>query len=328
MNNEIILAIIKHFGRIKNITAFIIFILFVIFFSWLADSLVEVVRLLFQREYTTLFIILSLTFSGSLFIYFYFKHYNVSIYNFQLSDFITVSLVIFSFGIAGFNILKILNSQDFMYFIQFYFSSNFFFAIWILLRNININLRFSVKEIPQRKNDFKALIVFLSVINDPNKLQKVMNSKDIEEVFESFVPWEMQLRIIKAFQTNLKFVYVIGSKDSIDPQTSRLIPGSYNQIEYFSELLMKFFDIVIEKHNIPLDFEDLRANIEALEEAYSKLHSKGLRSNEILIDITGGKKIQSSAGAFSGLAYDRYFCYVSPDNKEKIIIYDVVMLEN
>ncbi|MCS6955782.1 MAG: hypothetical protein NZM44_05445 [Candidatus Calescibacterium sp.] len=322
IHNELILTISKQFGKVKTIWGFLVFILFVIFFSWLADSLIEIVKISIGGKFWILmmvFISLSLSFT---FIIFYSKFYSLNIKNINV-NFLPIISIVFVIGFAfGFYFFK--NDRDFLvYFFQFYTSSNFFFMVWVFIKDLDLNLKFSVKEINSDQVKFRGIIIFLSVLND-NFLEKVKGIKNISEIAQDRISWEMQLRIIQKFSENLQFIYIIGS-DNYKSQK-----GSYYQIDDFIQILknLGYENFIIQKHNEPIDFENLEVNIRSLELAYNFLRNQNLKPNEILIDITGGQKIQSAAGAFCGLAYDRYFCYISTNNKDNIRIYDVVPLDS
>lgn len=210
--------------------------------------------------------------------------------------------------------------EDYVYgALKIFFGLTNFYMGWRLIKDIIIKTKFSVKSINIQEYKPKALIIFLSNIQDTNTICSLQCQKSINEIFQGRkIAWEMQIRIIDKFKDSLKYVYIIPSKES------------YEQIEYFKTLFRKIkeFSLYGEKIEIisfeeGIDFEDLRKNIEVIEEIYEKLIlDKKIEPNDILIDITGGQKIQSAAGSFSSLAYDRYFCYISTNTKE-IKVFDV-----
>jgi len=85
--------------------------------------------------------------------------------------------------------------------------------------------------------------------------------------------------------------------------------------------------IQVIEHNKGIDFENLKENLDAIEEAYNYLkNDEKINEKDIIIDATGGQKIQSSAAAFSSLAYDRIFIYVSTNTYE-IKAFDVIIVK-
>ena len=72
-----------------------------------------------------------------------------------------------------------------------------------------------------------------------------------------------------------------------------------------------------------LDFEDVRELVEALDKIYQGLKEEcGYKAQDILIDITGGQKVSTIAGAIVSLSEGRSFQYVSTKNYS-ISTYDV-----
>jgi hypothetical protein len=79
----------------------------------------------------------------------------------------------------------------------------------------------------------------------------------------------------------------------------------------------------------PIDFDDLRSSIDEINNSYNALTKEhGLKENEIIIDITGGQKIQSAAGAFYSSSYDRYFCYLSTKTRKLKIFVAIIEPQN
>ncbi len=214
----------------------------------------------------------------------------------------------------------------FLSLIQFFISSYFFIYLYFLLRkhlNKLDKIKYTVKKVNPK--GIKALVLFLSKPNfDPQKLNNIINSiKDFEkdEMKNTKINWEIPVliisKIIHELKNDLKIVYVILSKESNE------------YFDIFKNFVKKLInndlkqDLEILSLEEIVDFENLENTIEAIDRAYSYLNSKGLKNNEIIIDITGGQKIQSTAGGFYASSYDRYFCYLSTNTKE-LLIFDVI----
>jgi hypothetical protein len=204
---------------------------------------------------------------------------------------------------------KVFDDRDsLLTFIQFSFSLSVFLIGWLYIKNFEFS--FSVKEV--KPKDIKGLIMFLS---NWDKNFNLNDFRTLEEFYSysnnTKCPWEMQLKVLEEYSL-IKYVYVIGSK------------SSYYQISQFESLVKKFFkDITIISHKDAIDFENLEESIKAIEEGFKCLKEKRLKDSQILIETTGGQKIQSIAGAFFSSTYDRYFVYVSTNTKE-VKVFDVV----
>jgi hypothetical protein len=335
--------LIKQLGRIKKFSTFIIALAFILSLSWFADGLSGIISKcnLFLFFISLLFPIFNLSFwfIGSNFkkflndfililavlitiltsISLLFKLvFLVVILGYSLIILFLYIMVVFGISIKSdsfeispemvsllslaFSVInvflfallfwKIFDDRDsLLTFIQFSFSLSVFLIGWLYLKNFEFS--FSVKEV--KPKDIKGLIMFLS------NWDKNSNK----------CPWEMQLKVLEEYSL-IKYVYVIGSK------------SSYYQISQFENLVKKFFkDITIISHKDAIDFENLEESIKAIEEGFKCLKEKRLKDSQILIETTGGQKIQSIAGAFFSSTYDRYFVYVSTNTKE-VKVFDVV----
>lgn len=74
-----------------------------------------------------------------------------------------------------------------------------------------------------------------------------------------------------------------------------------------------------------VDFEDAKQLVEAIELAHDLLRARDIAAYDILIDITGGQKPPTVAGAAVSLAEGRRFQYVSMHDY-KVLTYDVTYL--
>jgi hypothetical protein len=335
--------LIKQLGRIKKIPTFIIALAFILSLSWFADGLIGIIskgslflffisllvpifNLLlwfigsnfkkFLNDFVLIlavlitiltsisllfklvFLVVILGYSLIILFLYIMVVFGISIKNdsFEISpEMVSFLSLIFStvFLIASLLVFgRIFDDRDSLSaFIQFSFSSSVFLSAWLYIRNFEFS--FSVKEV--KPKDIKGLIMFLS------NWDKNSNK----------CPWEMQLKVLEEYSL-IKYVYVIGSK------------SSYYQISQFESLVKKFFkDINVIPHKDAIDFENLEESIKAIEEGFKCLKEKGLKDSQILIETTGGQKIQSIAGAFFSSTYDRYFVYVSTNTKE-VKVFDVI----
>jgi hypothetical protein len=196
----------------------------------------------------------------------------------------------------------------------------FFIYIYNKLKKIKFPINFNVQEKEaDTLNGFKGLIIFLSTpsknLTSDDIRNLIKENKDKPNLGQNNFNWENYYLIIKEFKNNLEYIYVIVSKDS----------SKYEDVfkDYINQVV-DFKGKIIFSTN-PIDFDDLRSSIDQINYSYNKLIKEhGLKENEIIIDITGGQKIQSAAGAFYSSSYDRYFCYLST-NKRKLKIFDAII---
>ncbi|MEO2069463.1 MAG: hypothetical protein ABGX27_08180 [Desulfurobacteriaceae bacterium] len=185
-------------------------------------------------------------------------------------------------------------------------------------------------EEPEKK---KILIPFLSVINKGEnivdsqtlleEIEKIPDNLPLEEKIEVIQQnsllrkWRMPIEAIKYHQPKLEKIIVITSSQSLE------------QVPAFKELVKKCFGESFEKKivkKLVSDFENIKELFNVLDDVYSEIRKEGYRDKDAIIDITGGQKINSIAGAFMTSFYnDREFQYVSTQN-HKIKSYDVRLI--
>jgi len=71
-----------------------------------------------------------------------------------------------------------------------------------------------------------------------------------------------------------------------------------------------------------INFEDIEGVFKVIEGFYRTAGQKRIREDDIIIDITGGQKTNSIAGALATLAIRKKFQYISTGDKE-VYSYDV-----
>jgi hypothetical protein len=137
--------------------------------------------------------------------------------------------------------------------------------------------------------------------------------------------WQQVMRGIEP-HANLKYVYIIGSKDSAKMQgSSRFLKEA--------ELLINQYHpkASIQCLNTPVDFEDFDELVNALEEAIRFLKEHGAQEKDIIIDVTGGQKTASIAGAVVTLTRETTFQYVRTNPKyndvRDVLAYDVAAIQ-
>jgi hypothetical protein len=300
--------LVKQLGKIKKPSTFLVALIFILSLSWLADGFAGIIKLFFSGN--LIFILISiLTILVNLFLYFLLRKVKfLSRHRYKaLILSILISFIVILF--IAFFLKK--DIENLMAFVQFSFSLSFFFMVWFYIKDFEI--LFSVKEVEPK--GVKGLIMFLSDWSNKPPDFNPCNFSALQKFYDYSTnircPWEMQLRILEKYPS-IEYVYVIGSI------------RSFKQISEFESLVKKFFEevILIYPEN-GIDFENLEENIKAIEGGFKCLKEKNLKDSQILIETTGGQKIQSIAGAFFSSTYDRYFVYVSTNTKE-VKVFDVV----
>ncbi len=145
--------------------------------------------------------------------------------------------------------------------------------------------------------------------------------------------WEMLMRGINANLPKLEKVILIcsavGKKPNGDP-----LPGSVSNYEDAKQIIDHYTmpnDEVSIVTKFPddmngVDFEDLDALTHVLQDAIDYLHHKcQIPHREILIDVTGGQKVTSIAGALITLKNEVKIQYVPTGNTNTIKLYNTVM---
>ena len=194
------------------------------------------------------------------------------------------------------------------------------------------------------------------IVVSSDELEEILIKKPNElENSEKFLNWQMPLISI---YKNMKLeketkgvdrIWLIGSNDK---------GSSANQLKLFSKILFFFSkgqfdiyvydkknkkDIKIEQEeldncfseeniiNIAVDFEKFKDVYETFNEIINKIQEIGkqegkeIKEYEIAIDITGGQKPISIAGAFATLNRKTRIIYVNTNNKPEIKEIDAIM---
>jgi len=155
---------------------------------------------------------------------------------------------------------------------------------------------------------------------------------DIEAVTPARWNWQQLLRCIKPHIHTLEAVYVIGSKDTEepDPKTGQMTKklGSHTAIDDVKAIIARYCNKKpwIKPDREPVDFEnfnDLQAAILRGIKEISQEH--GIDESDIIIDVTGGQKTASIAGAVVTLNRSVAFQYVQTNSPYDVWEYDLAM---
>jgi hypothetical protein len=125
----------------------------------------------------------------------------------------------------------------------------------------------------------------------------------------------MPLTAIDYHRSRLEKLVVIASADV--GAGDQLDPGSWRHLDLFKKAVTRLGlepdSLILLPQDFPrgVRFENAGDLVDAVDQAYTQLQGLGIRDREVLIDITGGQKICTVAGAAGALADNRLFQYVS-----------------
>ncbi|HEX7241942.1 MAG TPA: hypothetical protein VF263_16790, partial [Longimicrobiaceae bacterium] len=148
---------------------------------------------------------------------------------------------------------------------------------------------------------------------------------DIEALGAVRWSWQQFLRALRPHQETLKHVYLIGSRDIPGPPGGPDSPGSYASLADAERLIRAYVPpgAVIHRVRCAVDFQSLRELQECVAGAVSLLLAQGLRKEDVLVDVTGGQKTASIAGALITLNSNVTFQYVQTNWPFDTLEYDL-----
>jgi hypothetical protein len=205
----------------------------------------------------------------------------------------------------------------------------------------------------------RALIVFLSPSrNAPDGIEGILNAQPRPSLRDpAFLTslgrwtWRMPLQAIAhhagraGAERHLEQVVVIPSEDRRQPDGSAS-GGTHKEYPHFRDLVRKLcegdptlakveirsLDEIVRKlpfdqrsrrdYSMGVDFEDPQDLEEAVLQAYQGLQRTGIGDSDVLVDVTGGQKPPSIAGAVVALSPGRMIQYISTHDF-RVKVYDV-----
>ncbi|MDB4948546.1 MAG: hypothetical protein JWM27_1195 [Gemmatimonadetes bacterium] len=127
--------------------------------------------------------------------------------------------------------------------------------------------------------------------------------------------WQQLLRGLAPHRSKVSHLYLIGSKGD---------PGSFDALDDAKSLILHYArDADVHKHLEAVDFEDLNALTIAIRTGVRAHMKAGLALSDIMIDVTGGPKTASIAGAIFTLNSNVTFQYVQTNKPFKPREYDL-----
>jgi len=157
----------------------------------------------------------------------------------------------------------------------------------------------------------KALVLFLSPPTDLGAIARIAGDLRVEKTAKDFETdrWHMPMSAIAHHLKILERVVVIASPDAPGK------PGTRNHFDAFRDTVKRLTpsdpNLVVTTYGDGVDFEDAAALIAALETVFRELHAEGYRDEDIVVDVTGGQKVPTVAGAVFTMTPERRFHYVS-----------------
>ena len=188
----------------------------------------------------------------------------------------------------------------------------------------------------------RVLILFLSppAVGSPDDRE---NQREIVDTLAGSVldkqirnrlgasPWRMPVEAIAHHYMRLETVIVMPSTDGVALNTGAAIPnGTYRHMAAFKSLIRRLTDGLDRRPEVlslaeyleddafeqGLGFEDIKQCVAVLNRLYQSLRRREVRERDILIDITGGQKPNSVAGAAAAITVPgREFQYISTHDK-------------
>lgn len=210
---------------------------------------------------------------------------------------------------------------------------------------------FSVTSLSQKAgtHPHKVLFIFMSAAQTPpsrkedrwvleNNGQSVELDPRLEEVLQQQIkgipfPWQQTLRAIKAHYVpgggGVEAIYLIGSKDERKDKPN----GSHGQLDRAIELIRFYFPqlktIEARPRDQGVDFEDMKALLDLLRELMEEAKQAGYKEEDIMIDITGGQKTNSIAGALVTIHHPKLeFQYVGTRAPYTLKTFNAVAVEH
>lgn len=188
--------------------------------------------------------------------------------------------------------------------------------------------------------------------SDENEARLMSESIDddiaaIAEASQGGPPWNWQqiLRALAPYE-ELRCIWLIGSEDASFVQKQKtdgeagevdyLAPGqrwfaqsgigSQRYLELCEAFVRPYTDAKIERHSLPLNFENFEEVYEAVNKVLQKLHKErpDIDPEKIMVDVTGGMKVTSIVGAMLTLNRGTRFQYVETQPDFSVIPYQLV----
>lgn len=148
---------------------------------------------------------------------------------------------------------------------------------------------------------------------------------DIGRLDASMWRWQQMLRGLKPHCEceTVRQVWLIGSVDSGQGPSEQ---GSFRSLAAASSLLQRYCPWAqVRQYAVAVPFEDFNRLKHALEDVINGLLRSGFGSEDIVVDVTGGQKTTSIAGAAVTLGSRVTFQYVQPHAPNNVLSFDLAV---
>jgi len=198
-------------------------------------------------------------------------------------------------------------------------------------------------------NRAKVLILFLSPFKNigPPQTPEALQAKEfldgvcagqikatLQEALEKLDKntWAMPLKALDYHRETLERLIVIPSADSKKQVGTHQEFGQFKALveaiwSSCQKMTVKGMGTINQNYQQGVDFEDAPALVEAIDDVYKYLLNQHYSAEQILIDVTGGQKLTTVAGAAVSLVEGRLFQYVSTIDKQVAIFNVTYRLE-
>ena len=148
------------------------------------------------------------------------------------------------------------------------------------------------------------------------ELQGQSLEKDIQTLNAIRWNWQQLLRAIAPHRRKLRRLRLIGSPGS---------GGSFNHLPLCKNILTHYLpEVKIIAIEEPTDFEDFNALVRCMKKIIDQEKDAGMKEQDIVIDVTGGIKTASIAGASITFNSSVTFQYVQTFPPNDVYAYDVM----
>ncbi len=141
-------------------------------------------------------------------------------------------------------------------------------------------------------------------------------------------PWQQLLRGLEDPFATVRHIHLVGSQDH--PESG---PGSHRQLRECREFLAAYFRhrdkserVVFTVDHLPQDFENFKQLADLFDQIIRLEREAQVPERDLAIDITGGLKPVSVAGAMATLNNDVAVQYVQTNRPKKAYLYDLLYL--
>jgi len=148
------------------------------------------------------------------------------------------------------------------------------------------------------------------------ELQGASLTEDIQTLDTIRWNWQQVLRAVVPHSAKLQRLRLIGSPE---PR------GSFLQLDLCKAILERYLPgVTILPVDEPIDFENFNALVQCMRRIIKEEEQHGMKEQDIIIDVTGGFKTTSIAGASITFRSQVTFQYVQTQPPNDVYAYDVI----